>query len=485
MLVYSILYIFIPVTFITFIYHGSSYTMAESLGLTPGLFSDLPTDFLSDLPDNLATDFTAIPLPELPTILVPFQISAPLTYKGGDRIITEVIQYPTRQNNQELEKGVVDEWNRWWSNTTWAQGNPNNDPRWNSNNRSSEVWSRFGQAAHVQTGHPYVFCLNCGLLLQHPTPGGIGIKHLNNHRRSKSCQQVLTPLYNQQATATTSQPRRPPIQPQPPVYSTSTFDKELLRVIIANNWSFRTVERHSFQRFIQFLRPETVINTRYYLQQTFKQEFEAAQLSQLRDIGNNTKLSLALDAWSANNHLSFLAIKGYYINSKWQLQEPLLEFSPLRGRHTGYSMATEVLQLLSRTGQKNRLLAITSDNASNNNTLTQSLEQRLGTEGIKWDASENSVPCLAHIINLVVQEIIQHLKLAATTEAIGGEGLQKYQVEDIEKEMSVPNSLRKVCIFITVIYHRLITIRYGVYVQQLMPRPNDTNALSQPNTTNL
>ena len=72
MLVYSILYIFIPVTFITFIYHGSSYTMAESLGLTPGLFSDLPTDFLSDLPDNLATDFTAIPLPELPTILVLF-----------------------------------------------------------------------------------------------------------------------------------------------------------------------------------------------------------------------------------------------------------------------------------------------------------------------------------------------------------------------------------------------------------------------------
>jgi hypothetical protein len=192
--------------------------------------------------------------------------------------------------------------------------------------------------------------------------------------------------------------------------------------------------------------------SRYKFQKMFWDQFQEAKASLLNDLGNATRISIALDAWSANNHLSFLAIKGYYINTSWQLQEKLLDFIPMRGRHTGVSMAEEVLQVLSEMTTKRRLLAITCDNASNNSTLARAVRLKLQDDDILWSAEENTVPCLAHIINLVVQDIIQHLKLAATTEDIGT--LQKRHVQEVEVQISVPNSIRKVCPLLS---HRFIT----------------------------
>jgi hypothetical protein len=186
----------------------------------------------------------------------------------------------------------------------------------------------------------------------------------------------------------------------------------------------------------------------------FHHQCELAKATLLKDLDSRTKVSIALDAWSAANHLSFLAVKGYYINTNWKLQEKLLNFVPMRGKHTGVSMATDVLQVLSDTNLKHRLLGVTSDNASNNRTMNNALKARLDTEDISWSADENTIPCLAHVINLVVQDIIQHLKFEATTDIDNAEVLQRRHVSDIDAHVSVPNSLRKVR---TLLSHLLIT----------------------------
>ncbi len=59
-----------------------------------------------------------------------------------------------------------------------------------------------------------------------------------------------------------------------------------------------------------------------------------------------TKVSIALDGWSANNHLSFIAIKCYFISQDWQLKERLINIIPLRGRHSGENMAAELIKTL-------------------------------------------------------------------------------------------------------------------------------------------
>jgi hypothetical protein len=120
-------------------------------------------------------------------------------------------------------------------------------------------------------------------------------------------------------------------------------------------------------------------------------------------------------------------------------------------------MARALNDLLTFTGTKDRLLAITCDNAGNNGTLASYLEETLENDGIVWSAKENIILCVAHIINLVVQDIILHLKLAASEQMENGRRLERRHIAEIDDTASVPNSLRKVISFITVFYHILIS----------------------------
>ena len=55
-------------------------------------------------------------------------------------------------------------------------------------------------------------------------------------------------------------------------------------------------------------------------------------------------------------------------------------------------------------------MAITADNAANNNTFLRELESAYRKKEIKFDHKKNNIRCLAHIINLTVQEILKNIK---------------------------------------------------------------------------
>lgn len=57
-----------------------------------------------------------------------------------------------------------------------------------------------------------------------------------------------------------------------------------------------------------------------------------------------------------------------------------------------------------------QILAVTADNASNNTTFLKALEDTCNKKEINFDHKKNSIRCLAHIINLTVQEILRYIK---------------------------------------------------------------------------
>ena len=100
----------------------------------------------------------------------------------------------------------------------------------------------------------------------------------------------------------------------------------------------------------------------------------------------------------------------HFIDNGYILHQPLLAFELLEDRHTGVNLATVVLKVLHEYDIAEKLYCITTDNASNNFTMVKILSERLREENIEWDWKTQHIPCLAHIINLVVKNFLDNLE---------------------------------------------------------------------------
>jgi hypothetical protein len=68
-----------------------------------------------------------------------------------------------------------------------------------------------------------------------------------------------------------------------------------------------------------------------------------------------------------------MVVTGYFLDEDWNYRELLLGFEPLYGTHLGINLSAVLFQLLQKYNLTDRVLVITTDNASNNNTLVVSI----------------------------------------------------------------------------------------------------------------
>jgi hypothetical protein len=138
---------------------------------------------------------------------------------------------------------------------------------------------------------------------------------------------------------------------------------------------------------------------------------EIRQQSALRTLPPNTKLSLALDCWTSPYNQAFMAITAYFVDANWMYQEVLLGFKPVHGVHSGSNLSQIVLQILEQYQIQDRIYGITTDNATNNKTMIEALQQSLPP-----DITVIRIPCLAHVIQLSLNELLGKLKASPQNE---------------------------------------------------------------------
>ena len=106
-----------------------------------------------------------------------------------------------------------------------------------------------------------------------------------------------------------------------------------------------------------------------------------------------------------------LAITSHYIDDNFNLHQPLLSFQYLEEHHSGPYLARIILDVLNEYDLCDKLFCITTDNASNNDTIVRTLETLLERDGVSWDSTANHIRCLTHVINLVVISYLDNLKI--------------------------------------------------------------------------
>ena len=82
-----------------------------------------------------------------------------------------------------------------------------------------------------------------------------------------------------------------------------------------------------------------------------------------------------------------VAITIHWADKDFVLHEALLSFQQMKGSHIGECLADAVYRVLDAFSMCDKLMCITSDNASNNDRMYHSLSTVLLTEReIEWDS---------------------------------------------------------------------------------------------------
>jgi hypothetical protein len=196
------------------------------------------------------------------------------------------------------------------------------------------------------------------------------------------------------------------------------FEYNLIRWIVADDMAFSSIESSFFQQMINNIpgisMPFTSRNT---LTSRIAAQFELDRQQLAKELATSCQtIAVSLDGWTSNNDVSILGVIGHWLTEDFEYKEALLEYAEIEGPKSGENMGAIVLQLLDELDLERKLLSITADNASNNETLMDEVETGLlekfieSSNTLRFRGQDSYICCLAHVLNLIVKEILKTLK---------------------------------------------------------------------------
>lgn len=202
------------------------------------------------------------------------------------------------------------------------------------------------------------------------------------------------------------------------------LERNILRWIVRDDIAFTAIESPAFQQIFTNL-PDVPLpfSSSRTLARRIDTEFDQCRAQLIDDLARAcSTIALSLDVWTSKNHKSILGIIGHWLTPTFEYRERVLEFSEISGSHSGENMAELLQRMLSELQLEDKLLTITADNASNNESLASelyfNLSEKYTSDGfdpsysgrLRFLGIDSYIRCLAHVLNLIVSDILSSIK---------------------------------------------------------------------------
>lgn len=186
-------------------------------------------------------------------------------------------------------------------------------------------------------------------------------------------------------------------------FTPALFKEYIVDLFVVQDFSFLTIETPQFIKLIKLLRPETTMFKADALKKEILERFRITKIQIIKFFSSiKSRVSFTTDIWTSPNDLSFMAITAHWISPQFVVQSLLVDFLEIQGSHTGVNIEKYFSESLIEFGLFDKKLAVTLDNAYNNDTFISSL--------IKRDPSftkDHHIRCFGHILNITSQDALK------------------------------------------------------------------------------
>ncbi|CAB4444399.1 unnamed protein product [Rhizophagus irregularis] len=138
------------------------------------------------------------------------------------------------------------------------------------------------------------------------------------------------------------------------------------------------VENDDFIAFITTLDPRYKLPSRQTVSIKIQEIYES-QCKILKTYFSklSSKVAITTDVWTACTNQAYMSVTLHWIDDEWKMNCILLDLVPLHERHTGATLANTMYTIINDFGLGEKIIAITTDNASNMNVFGQNFTQLL------------------------------------------------------------------------------------------------------------
>ena len=181
-------------------------------------------------------------------------------------------------------------------------------------------------------------------------------------------------------------------RPQP--FNEHRFKSHLIEWVLRNRISFRQVETQPFRQMVEALRSKAA-NVLPSSANTLRKWCLIRFLASCTEVSHSlqtakSKIHISSDLWSSPNGHAFLGIVAHWWDLHDALKSALIALPKLLGVHSGENIAFTTVEVLKQYEIQNNVGYFMFDNASNNDTAVEHINELLANLGINWKMSYDS-----------------------------------------------------------------------------------------------
>ena len=197
--------------------------------------------------------------------------------------------------------------------------------------------------------------------------------------------------------------RRPPIR-------LNVLRKLIVEWIVERRHSFNETESEALHKIFEYLDPRSTnalmaaITTRRDITKYF--ETAKATIKERLSLARS-RIHISYDLWTSPNHKAMIAIVAHWTAEGYEVKSALLAIRDVHGEHSGENIAKVVYPVMKEYDIHSRFGYFVGDNASNNNTSVEWLDQLMRDDGYEgFEPVKRRLRCFAHEMQLATKALL-------------------------------------------------------------------------------